>query len=131
MSDTDTILIPNQEIQPGIYVANTITSKQNTFVRLLNTTDYSRHITRLCKKNVPFECSSECQKSFQYLKDKLIEPTLLQYPDFLKEFCIILDASKQACGALLFQNHNGLQFPIAYHLHLQKLKAIKALQNRN
>jgi len=38
MSDTDTIIIPNQEIQPGIYVANTITSKQNTFVRLLNTT---------------------------------------------------------------------------------------------
>jgi len=38
MSDTDTILIPNQEIQAGIYVANTITSKQNTFVRLLNTT---------------------------------------------------------------------------------------------
>jgi len=39
MSDmSDTTLIPNHEIQPGIYVANTITSKQNTFVRLLNTT---------------------------------------------------------------------------------------------
>jgi len=49
-----------------------------------NFADYSRHITRLRKKNVPFEWSSECQKSFQYLKDKLIEPTLLQYPDFLK-----------------------------------------------
>jgi len=43
-----------------------------------------------------------------------MEPTLLQYPDFSKEFCIITDASKQGCGALLTQNHNGLQFPIAY-----------------
>jgi len=52
--------------------------------------------------------------AFQYLKTKLMEPTLLQYPDFSKEFCIITDASKQGCGALLTQNHNGLQFPIAY-----------------
>jgi len=33
MSNTDTILIPNQETQPDIYVANTITTKQNTFVQ--------------------------------------------------------------------------------------------------
>jgi len=43
-----------------------------------------------------------------------MEPTLLQYPDFLKEFGIKTDASKQACGAVLTQNHNGLQLPIAY-----------------
>jgi len=43
-----------------------------------------------------------------------MEPTLLQYPDFSKEFCTITDASKQACGVVLTQNHNGLQLPIAY-----------------
>jgi len=36
-----------------------------------------------------------------------MEPTLLQYPDFSKECCIITDA-------VLTQNHNGLQLPIAY-----------------
>jgi len=31
-----------------------------------------------------------------------------------KEFCIITDASKQACGPVSTQNLNGLQLPIAY-----------------
>ncbi|WP_369123418.1 RNase H-like domain-containing protein, partial [Salmonella enterica] len=57
-----------------------------------NFANYSRHITRLCKKNVPFEWSSECQNAFEYLKENLMHPTLLQYPDFRKEFCIITDA---------------------------------------
>jgi len=56
-----------------------------------------RHIARLFKKNVPFEWTNECQNAFQYLKKKLMEPTLFQYPDFSKEFCIITDASKQSC----------------------------------
>jgi len=30
-----------------------------------------------------------------------MKPTLLQYPDFNKEFCITTDASKQAGGAVL------------------------------
>jgi len=67
-----------------------------------NFADYSRHITKLCQKNVKFEWTA------------LIEPTLLQYPDFSKEFYIITDASKQACGAVLTQNKNGLQLPVAY-----------------
>lgn len=79
-----------------------------------NFADYSRHITRLCKKNVPFEWTDECQKAFIHLKSQLINPTLLQYPDFSKEFCITTDASKQACGAVLTQNHNGHQLPVAY-----------------
>lgn len=79
-----------------------------------NFADYSRHITRLCKKNVPSEWSSECQRAFEHLKEKLMHPTLLQYPDFRKEFCIITDASKQACGAVLTQNRDGIQLPIAY-----------------
>jgi len=39
---------------------------------------------------------------------------LLQYPDLSKEFYIITDASKQACGAVLTQNKNELQLPVAY-----------------
>jgi len=28
--------------------------------------DYSRHITRLCKKNVKFEWTDECQNAFEF-----------------------------------------------------------------
>jgi len=79
-----------------------------------NFSDYSRHITRLCRKNVKFEWTSECQNAFTYLKQSLIQPTLLQYPDFSKEFCIITDASKQACGAVLTQTYDEIQLPVAY-----------------
>jgi len=63
-----------------------------------NCADYSRHITKLCKKNVKFKWRADCQHAFEHLKSALIEPTLLQYQDFSKEFCKITDASKQACG---------------------------------
>jgi len=43
-----------------------------------------------------------------------MKPTLLQYPDFNKEFCITTDASKQACGAVLTQDYNNTQLPVAY-----------------
>jgi len=79
-----------------------------------NFADYSRHITRLCKKNVKFEWTADCQHAFEHLKKQLMNPTLLKYPDFSKEFCIITDASKEACGAVLTQNYNGIHLPVAY-----------------
>jgi len=79
-----------------------------------NFADHSRHITNLCKKKVEFVCIPQCQQAFDYLRNNLMGPTLLQYPVFSKEFCIITDASKQAYEAVLTQNHDGLQLPIAY-----------------
>jgi len=79
-----------------------------------NFAEYSRHITRLCKKNVQFHWSEECEKAFHYLKNSLISPKILQYPDFSKPFCVTTDASKHACGAMLSQDHNGTQLPVSY-----------------
>lgn len=79
-----------------------------------NFSEYSRHLTRLSKKGVQFEWTEDCDIAFRYLKNALMSPTLLQYPDFEKEFCITTDASKHACGAVLSQEHNGKQLPIAY-----------------
>jgi len=54
-----------------------------------------------------------------------MEPTLLQYPDLSKEYCIITDASKQACEATKMDS-------IAYaSRHSQNVKVIKALQSQN
>jgi len=77
-----------------------------------NFADYSRHITSLFKKSVPFEWTKDCQKAFLHLKTKLVEHTLFQCPDLSKEFCITTDASKMACGAVLSQDHNGHQLPV-------------------
>jgi len=82
---------------------------------LLKKIPITHDTTRLCKKNVKFEWTDECQNAFEYLKIQLMKPTLLQYPDFNKEFCITTDASKQACGgAVLTQDYNNTQLPVAY-----------------
>ena len=113
--DTKYEVIKNYPVPHDADSARRFVAFCNYYRRFIkNFADYSRHITRLCKKNVPFVWSSECENAFQYLKEKLMQPTLLQYPDFRKEFCIITDASKQACGAVLTQNRDGIQLPIAY-----------------
>lgn len=65
-------------------------------------------LTKLTKKNVKFVWSDECQKSFELLKEKLMSPPILQYPDFSEknEFTIQCDASGFALGSVL-TNKNG------------------------
>lgn len=79
-----------------------------------NFAEYSRHITKLTKKNVKFHWTAECEMAFQYLKTSLLDPKILKYPDFKKRFCVTTDASKFACGAILSQEYEGIQLPIAY-----------------
>jgi len=79
-----------------------------------NFAEHSRHITKLCKKHAPFHWTEECEKAFLYLKNSLISPQILQYPDFSKTFVVTTDASKHACGAMLSQDHNGIQLPVSY-----------------
>lgn len=71
-------------------------------------------LNKLTRKNATFHWSEECQNSFILLKKALISPNILQYPDFSKEFILVTDASNVACGAVLCQNFNGIELPIAY-----------------
>lgn len=70
-------------------------------------------LNALSKKNVPFNWNGKCQKSFEILKEKIISPPILQYPDFSEEnqFIIQTDASNYAIGSIL-SNKNGR--PIAF-----------------
>jgi len=51
-----------------------------------NFDDYSRHITKLSKKNVKLEWTADCQHAFEHLKSALIEPTLLHTQISVKNF---------------------------------------------
>ena len=79
-----------------------------------NFSDYAYPLNCLSRKNAKFIWTKECEKSFQYLKNSLVKSPILQYPDFSKSFCITTDASKVACGAVLSQDHNGIQLPVSY-----------------
>lgn len=65
-------------------------------------------LNALCKKNTIFEWTSECENAFQQLKQALVSPTVLDYPDFSEKnmFTLHTDASKLGLGAVL-SNSNG------------------------
>lgn len=45
-------------------------------------------LNKLLRKNEKFNWSQECQDSFETLKQSLLTSTILQYPDFTKEFTL-------------------------------------------
>lgn len=59
------------------------TNRQNT-----NTHNNNYNNNNLVKKGQTFEWNEECQKAFELLKSKLINPPILQYPRFTEKFII-------------------------------------------
>ena len=51
------------------------------------------------------------------LKDVITQAPILCYPDWAKQYIVYKDASDDACGAQLSQEHNGMEFPIASLSH--------------
>ena len=61
-------------------------------------------MTRLTQKNVKFEWSEKCERSFQELKDRLVSAPILALPVSGKEFIVYSDASIQGLGCVLMQD---------------------------
>lgn len=74
----------------------------------------AKPLNTVTKKNVKFEWTTECQNAFDELKTKLMNPPILAYPNFQKEFIITTDASDYALGAVLSQGEAGNDLPISY-----------------
>ena len=70
-------------------------------------------LNKLTRKDIKFEWSSQCQESFEELKQSFIKPPVLDYPDLRESniFNLHTDASGYAIGAVL-SNSNGK--PVAY-----------------
>ncbi|KAK4307194.1 hypothetical protein Pmani_020169 [Petrolisthes manimaculis] len=71
-------------------------------------------LTSLLKKDVPFQWSETRQKSFCDLKHALTSAPVLAYPDYSKPFILNTDVSYSGLGAVLMQEHQGKNRPIAY-----------------
>jgi hypothetical protein len=59
----------------------------------------------LTRKNVPWKWTQEEEDAFQFLKKCLINPPILRYLDFSREFLIHTDASGYGVGSVLSQMH--------------------------
>ena len=60
-------------------------------------------MTRLLQKNVSYEWSEKCQRSFDKLKAFLTEAPILTQPTCSKEYVIFSDASLNGLGCVLMQ----------------------------
>ena len=66
------------------------------------------------KSKQPFHWDNTCQLAFDNLKQKLITPPILAYPDFSLPFIVYSDASNTAIGGLLGQLQNDKEVVISY-----------------
>ena len=66
------------------------------------------------KEGKAFRWTSEENKSFEHLKELLVQSPILRCPDFNKPFVLQTDASNHGLGAILMQVQDGEEVAIAY-----------------
>ena len=64
-----------------------------------------------------FDWTPEHHATFLHLKEAIVQAPILHYPDPNKKYIVYTDASNDACGAQLSQEHNGTDFPVAFLSH--------------
>ena len=70
--------------------------------------DIARPLTNLTKIDTPWEWTGKCQKTFELLKEKLLEEPILKYPDPSKPYTLFTDASKYAWACVLTQEYEHI-----------------------
>lgn len=71
-------------------------------------------LTSTSKKAPPFKWTPEADKAFNSIKQALVSTPILACPDFTKPFAVHCDASAYGIGAMLTQEFDGIEKPIAY-----------------
>ena len=67
--------------------------------------DLSRPLTRLTRHDCKFDWTPQCQKSFDHLRELLMEYPILRYPDPMKGYTVFTDASGIGWSGVLTQEH--------------------------
>ena len=74
---------------------------------VLRFSDMARPPTKLLAQDCEFECTKQCDISFQMLKDTLCSAPILKYPDTGKPYTLYTDASKYGWAGILIQSHTS------------------------
>ena len=74
----------------------------------------ARPLNQLKRKNAMWDWGEPQQKAFEQLKISLCSAPVLRHPDFAKPFVLQTDASGYGLGAVLSQNFDDGEHPIAY-----------------
>ena len=77
--------------------------------------DIAKPLHKLTELEREFLWTSECQSAFEVLKETLVTAPVLGFPDTGKPFTLDTDASGVGLGAVLSQEHDGVECVIAYY----------------
>ena len=77
----------------------------------------AKPLTLLTRQQVKFDWTLEHHAAFFHLKEAIIQVPILHYQNPNKKYIVYTDASNDACGAQLSQEHNRTEFPIAFLSH--------------
>jgi hypothetical protein len=67
-------------------------------------------MTKLLRKNIPFEWTDKCEESFQELKKRLTTTPILAVPKTSKDYTVYCDASKNGLGCVLMQDQKVIAY---------------------
>ena len=75
----------------------------------------AKPLHRLTEKNATFKWTPQCQHAFESLRQQLVSPLILVFPDYQRPFLLDTDASNVGIGAVLSQvQDDGKERVIAY-----------------
>ena len=77
----------------------------------------AKPLTLLTRQQVKFEWTPVHHTAFLHLKEAIVQAPILHYPNPDKKYIVYTNASDNACRAQLSQEHDGMEFPIAFLLH--------------
>ena len=77
----------------------------------------AKPLTLLTRQQVKFDWTPTHHTTFLQLKEAIVQAPILHYPNPTKKYIVYTDASDDACGAQLSQQHNGTEFPVAFLSH--------------
>jgi hypothetical protein len=95
-----------------------------------NFAEAAKPLTQLTRKNQEFIWGPCQQETFEDLKNKLCTTPVLVYPNFDIPFILTTDASKVAVAAILSQEQDGIERPIAYASRQIRLCKLILRQNQ-
>ena len=71
-------------------------------------------LVALTRQDTPFNWTKECENAFTTLKEKLMTPPILAYPNYTEPYILQTDASGESIGMILAQKQDDLERVIAY-----------------
>ena len=74
-------------------------------------------LTLLTRQQVKFEWTPVHHTTFLHLKEAIVQTPILHYPNPDKKDIVYTDVSDDACRAQLSQEHDDMEFPIAFLSH--------------